>query len=141
MARGFTALHVGSWTGDQALSLHWQVDLQRLRHRGSPVSHSVPVSSCPRGTSYASPRDSPQQGWGWVLPLCVERKVMPHLPASVGVCALDGADLFPARNQLTQPGPWGFLSLFPARNQSTQPGPWGFLSASSWGRAEAVAFV
>lgn len=69
---GFTALRVGSRTQDQALSLHWQADSQRLGHQGSPVSHSVRVSSCPRGASCASPRDSPQQGWGWVLSLCVE---------------------------------------------------------------------
>lgn len=90
---------------------------------GKPSVHSVRVSSCPWGASCASPRASPQQGWGWVLPLCVERKVVPHLQASVGVRALDGADLCPARNQLAQLGPWGFLA------------------ASSWGRAEAMAFV
>lgn len=114
---------VGSQTWGQALSLHWQADSQPLGHWGSPVSHSVRVSSCPWGASCASPRASPQQGWGWVLPLCVERKVVPHLQASVGVRALDGADLCPARNQLAQLGPWGFLA------------------ASSWGRAEAMAFV
>ena len=58
-------------------------------------------------------------------------KVVPHLRASVGVRASDGADLCPA----------GRRPHLEESHRSAQPGPWGFLSTSSWGRAEAVAFV